>query len=140
MIFLLIILGGLIFALDEGIEKSIFAIEILSPIFVVTTAIMRFFHRNLCYKLIIDENDKIIKFYLMFNQRVIKTKFSNIKIVIDRNINCVFNGKKYKIMNHLLHDVVELLPEETEINFVGFFGRQLEKELIKSNRKLRKNS
>jgi hypothetical protein len=76
----------------------------------------------------------------MFNQGVFETKLSNIKIIIDRNINCVVNGRKFKIMNHLLHDVVSLLPEETEIEFVGFLGRQLEKELIMANRELRKKS
>jgi hypothetical protein len=140
MIILLVILGGLIFAIDKGGEKSILAIKIIAPIFIGTTAIMRFFHRNSCYKLIIDENDKRIKLFLMFNQGVFETKLSNIKIIIDRNINCVVNGRKFKIMNHLLHDVVSLLPEETEIEFVGFLGRQLEKELIMANRELRKKS
>lgn len=140
MIFLLVILGGLIFGIDKGGEKSILAIKIIAPIFIGTTAIMRFFHRNSCYKLIIDENNNIIQLFLMFNQGVFETKLSNIKIIIDRNINCVVNGRKFKIMNHHLHDVVALLPEETEIEFVGFFGRQLEKELIMANRELRKKS
>jgi hypothetical protein len=43
-------------------------------------------------------------------------------------------------MNHLLHDIVALLPEETEIEFIGFFGKKLEKELIKTDRELRKKS
>jgi hypothetical protein len=140
MIFLLIILGGLIFALDKGGEKSILAIKIIAPIFIGTTAIMRFFHRNSCYKLVIDDNDKIIQLFLMFNQGVFETKFSNIKVLVDRNINCVVNGRKFKIMNHLLHDIVALLPEETEIEFIGFFGKQLEKELIKTDREPRKKS
>lgn len=140
MVLLLVIIGGLIFTLDKGGQKSILAIKIIVPIFIGTTAIMRFFHRNSCYKLIIDDNNKIIKLYLMFNQGVFETDLSNIKVVIDRNINCVVNGRKFKIMNHLLHDVVALLPEETEIKFVGFFGRQLEKQLIKTDRRLRKKS
>jgi hypothetical protein len=140
MVLLLVILGGLIFALDKSGEKSIFAIKIISLIFIGTTAIMRFFHRNSCYKLTIDENDKIIKLYLMFNKGVFETKLSNIKVIIDRNINCVVNGRKFKIMNHLLHAFVALLPEETEIKFVGFFGRKFEKELIKYDRGLRKKS
>ena len=140
MIFLLFILGGLILVIDTGGDKSILAIKIIAPIFLSITAIMRFFHRNSCYKLVIDDNDKIIKLYLMFNKGVFKTKLSNIKLIIDRNINCVVNGKKFKIMNHLLNDVVALLPEETEIKFVGFFGRQLEKELIKIDREFRKKS
>ena len=138
LIFLLVIVGGLIFLLDRGGEKSILALKIIIPIFVGTTVIMRFFHRNSCYKLVIDNKDKIIKLYLMFNQGVFETNLSDIKVVINRNINCVVNGRKFKIMNHLLHDVVALLPEETEIKFVGFFGRQLEKELIKTDRRLRK--
>ena len=138
LIFLLVIVGGLIFLLDRGGEKSILALKIIIPIFVGTTVIMRFFHRNSCYKLVIDNNDKMIKLYLMFNQGVFETNLSDIKVVINRNINCVVNGRKFKIMNHLLHDVVALLPEETEIKFVGFFGRQLEKELIKTDRRLRK--
>ena len=140
MVLLLVIIGGLIFTLDKGGQKSILAIKIIVPIFIGTTAILRFFHRNSCYKLIIDDNNKIIKLYLMFNQGVFETDLSNIKVVIDRNINCVVNGRKFKIMNHLLHDVVALLPEETEIKFVGFFGRQLEKQLIKTDRRLRKKS
>jgi hypothetical protein len=76
----------------------------------------------------------------MFNKEIFETKLSNIKIIIDRNINIVVNGKKFKFMNHLLHDVVALLPEETEIKFVGFFGRQLEKELIKTDREFSKKS
>lgn len=140
MIFLLIILGGLIFALDKGGEKSILAIKIIAPIFLATTAIMRFLHRNSCYKLIINDNDNIIQLFLMFNQGIFETKLSNIKVIIDRNINCVANGRKFKIMNHLLHDIIALLPEETEIEFVGFLGRQLEKELIKTDRGLRKKS
>ena len=140
MILLLFILAGLIFVLGKGGGKSILAIKTIAPIFIGTTAIMRFFHRNSCYKLIIDDNNKIIKLYLMFNQGVFETKLSNIKVIIDRNVNCVINGKKFKIMNHLLHDIVYLLPEETEIKFVGFFGRQFEKELIKTDRGLRKRS
>jgi hypothetical protein len=140
MIFLLFLLGGLILALDKGGEKSILAIKIIAPIFIITTAIMRLFHRNSCYKLIIDDNAKIIQLYLMFNKEIFETKLSNIKIIIDRNINIVVNGKKFKFMNHLLHDVVALLPEETEIKFVGFFGRQLEKELIKTDREFSKKS
>jgi hypothetical protein len=139
MIFLLFIFGVLILVLDKGGEKSILAIKIIVPIFIGTTAFMRFFHRNLCYKLIIDDNDKIIQLYLMFNQGVYETELSNIKVIIDRNINCVVNGRKFKIINHLLHDFIALLPEETEIEFVGFFGRQLEKELIKTDRELKKN-
>jgi hypothetical protein len=137
MILLLVIIGGLLLTLDKGGEKSILAIKIIIPIFIGTTAIIRFFHRNSCYKLIIDDNNKIIKLYLMFNQGIFETELSNIKVVIDRNINCVVNGRKFKIMTHLLHDVVALLPEEMEIKFVGFFGRQLEKELIKTGRRLR---
>jgi len=34
----------------------------------------------------------------------------------------------------LEHDVVSVLPDSTEIKFVGFWGRQWEKELIKTNR------
>jgi hypothetical protein len=139
MIFFLVILGGLIFAIDKSGEKSILAIKTIAPIFIGTTAIMRFFHRNSCYKLIINENDKIIQFFLMFNQGVFETKLSNTKVIIDRNINCVVNGRKFKIMNHLLHDVVALLPEETEIEFAGFFGKQVEKELIKTDRELWKS-
>jgi hypothetical protein len=137
MILLLAIVGGLLFALDKGGEKAILAMKIIVPIFIGTTALMRYFHRNSCYKLIIDDNNKIIKLYLMFNQGVFETELGNVRIVIDRNINCVVNERKFKIMNHLLHDVVALLPEETEIKFVGFFGRQLERELIKTGRKLR---
>ena len=136
MIVLLVILGSLTIALDKGGEKSILAIKIIVPIFVGTTAIMRFFHRNSCYKLIINNKDNLIQFYLMFNQGVFETDLNAIKVVIDRNINCLVNGKKFKIMNYLLHDVVALLPEETEIKFVGFFGRQLEKELIKTDRRI----
>ena len=51
MIFLLFLLGGLVLALDKGGEKSILAIKIIAPIFIITTAIMRLFHRNSCYKL-----------------------------------------------------------------------------------------
>lgn len=140
MIILLIILGALFFALDKGGEKSILAIKIIAPIFIGTTAIMRFFHRNSCYKLIINDNDNIIQLFLMFNQGIFETKLSNIKVIIDRNINCVVNGRKFKIMNHLLHDIVALLPEETEIEFIGFLGKQLEKELIKTDQELRKKS
>ena len=140
IIFLLFLLGGLILALDKSGEKSILAIKIIAPIFIITTAIMRLFHRNSCYKLIVDDKTKKIQLYLMFNKEIFETKLSNIKVIIDRNINFVVNGKKFKFMNHLLHDVVALLPEETEIKFVGFFGRQLEKELIKTDREFRKKS
>jgi hypothetical protein len=140
MIFLLFLLGSLILALDKGGEKSILATKIIAPIFIITTAIMRLFHRNSCYKLIIDDNAKIIQLYLMFNKEIFETKLSNIKVIIDRNINFLVNGKKFKFMNHLLHDVIALLPEETEIKFVGFFGRQLEKELIKTDREFSKKS
>ena len=140
IIFLLFLLGGLILALDKSGEKSILAIKIIAPIFIITTAIMRLFHRNSCYKLIVDDKTKKIQLYLMFNKEIFETKLSNIKVIIDRNINFVVNGKKFKFMNHLLHDVVALLPEETEIKFVGFFGRQFEKELIKTDREFRKKS
>ena len=140
MFLLLFLLGGLIFAIDKGGEKSILAIKIIAPIFIITTAIMRLFHRNSCYKLIVDDKTKKIQLYLMFNKEIFETKLSNIKVIIDRNINFVVNGKKFKFMNHLLHDVVALLPEETEIKFVGFFGRQFEMELIKTDREFRKKS
>lgn len=138
MTFLLFILGGLILSLDAGGEKSILAIKLIVPIFIGTTAFMRFFHRNSCYKVIIDDNNKTIRLYLMFNQGVFKTKISNIKVVIDRSLNCVVDGKKFRIMIHHLQDFIALLPEETEVKFVGFFGRQLEKELINTGRGLRK--
>ena len=140
MIILLFLLGGLILALDKGSTKSILAIKIIAPVFISTTAMMSFFHRNSCYKLIIDDNVKIMQLYLMFNKEIFETNLSDIKVIIDRNINCVVNGKKFKIMNHLLHDFVALLPEETEIKFVGFFGRQLEKEFIKNDREFRRKS
>ena len=137
MTILLVTIGGLSLILDKGGEKFVLAIKILVPIFIGTTVIMRFFHRNSCYRVIIDNNDGIMKFFLMFNQGVVEAKMSDIKVVIDRNINCIVNERKFVIMNHLLHDLVALLPEKTEIKFVGFFGRQLEKELIKTNRRIR---
>ena len=137
MTIFLIAVGGLCLVIDNGGDKSVLASKILVPIFAVSTAIMRYFHRNSCYKVVIDNKRGFMKLFLMFNQGVVETKTSDIKIVVDRNINCLISERKIVILNLLLHDLISLLPEKTDIKFVGFFGKQLEKELIINNRKSR---
>ncbi len=129
MIISLITLGPLIFYLDNGGERSIIAMKILLPLFISVTAIMRFFHRNLCYRIVINKIKKRISFCLVFNQGIVTAKTSDVAIIIDRNVNLVVDGRKFVIMNNLLHDVVAILPNDTKIKFVGIWGKLWEKEL-----------
>lgn len=136
MVVLLAATGCLLFCFDNGGGKWILAMKILLPLSVITTATMRFFHRNSCYRMIMNNRNKTIKFYLMFNQNLIDVRMRDVKLVIDRNINFVVNRRKVvvMIMNCFLGDIVTLLPEETEIEFVGFWGRKLEEKLVKTGK------
>jgi len=137
MIISLIVLGCLIFYLDNSGERSIIAMKILLPLFISVTAVMRFFHRNLCYRIVINKTKKTISFCLVFNQGIVTAKTKNLEVIIDRNVNLVVDGRKFIIMNNLLHDVVAVLPNDTKIKFVGIWGKLWEKELNLTNRSLR---
>jgi hypothetical protein len=119
-------IGKLIWMLKKGLLACI-----------GTIILIRYFHRNTCYKVVIDNNKNIIRFYLMFDQGMVEAKSNDVKVVLDRNFNCVVNGRRFVLMNNLLHDVVALLPESTEIQFIGFFGRQWGKDLNRRNIQLR---
>jgi len=129
--------GCIVLYLERNIENLIWALIVVSPAFVGSVLLVRYFHRNTCYKVIIDTKREIATFYLMFNQGSVEVKTRSIKVVIDRHFNCIVDGRKFVLMNNLLHEVVALLPETTEIKFVGFFGRHWERELIRTGRKLR---
>lgn len=137
LLFFYIFTGFIFICVESKIEKVIWALEVVLPYYVGCFVLSRYFLRNSCYRVVIDNDQQIIRFYVMFNKGIVTVKMSDIKIVIGRNFNCVVNGKKFVLMNNLLHDVVALLPESTEIKFVGFWGRLWEKDLIKRNRKLR---
>jgi hypothetical protein len=129
-----IVTGCIIFYVEDNIEKVILAMKVLSLPLFGTTTLVRIFQRNTCYKVVIDTKREIAIFHLMFNQGIVEAKTRRIKVIIVRHFNCITDGRTFVLMNNLLHDVVALLPESTEIKFVGFFGRHWEKELIKTKR------
>lgn len=140
MSILLAICAVLIFSINEDLEKQMRAIKVIIICALSITAIMRFIHKNTCYKIIIDKSNNLINFYLMFNQIDKNIKTEDIKVLINRNINLIANNKKYVIWKESLHDIVSLLPANTEINFIGVFGKELENELINTNKRLKPGS
>lgn len=129
---LIFVTGCVTFVIDKNLDKLLWSLQIVSPVLFSITAIARFIHRNFCYRVVIDREHETISFYLMFNQGIFEAKINDIKVILDRHFNCMVNERKFVIQDNLLHSVVGLLPESTEIKFVGFFGRHWKKELIRT--------
>jgi hypothetical protein len=122
------------YMIEGDAEKTIRAIKILTPIVIICTALMRLSQRNSCYRVIIDENKKTISLFRTFTQEIITESLDNVKVKIDRYINLIVNGRTLFLDNRTFYKTAAYLPSNTEIEFIGFFGRSLEKEWIKHER------
>jgi len=132
----LVLVGFITFiAAGEQPQKFILAMRILVPIFVISTAFVRYVHREGCYKVTIDPKNDAIVFHRLFNRGIEPQNLFDITVSIDRNIYLIAKGRRYKIFNEFFYDVASQLPENIKIEFKGFFGRLFEKELIKTKRK-----
>lgn len=135
LLFFYFFTGVIFLCVEKNIEKIIWALEVMLPFEIGPFVLVRYFHRNSCYKVVIDNNQNIIKFYLMFNKGVVDAKMNDVKVLIDNHFNFELNGRRISLFyNYLIRDVIALLPESTEIKFVGFFGRWKEKELIREKK------
>ena len=126
----------LIIASIGGIDKVKQFAFIGLPVCIVSMFIAAIYHKNSCFKLVINSSTKEVTFHLMFTTKTVVADFDQISVEIGREIKLSVEGKNYRILSETLHDVVSYLPTNTKIIFKGFFGRQFEKELEKTNRPL----
>jgi hypothetical protein len=122
------------YMIEGNIEKTIRAIKVLAPVLIICTALMRFAHRNSCYKVIIDENKRTISLLRSFTQEMITDSIDNVKVIINRNINLIVDDRTLSVDNRTFYKTAAYLPRNTEITFQGFFGRSLEKEWVRHKR------
>ncbi len=136
MLILFLTLEGVTFSIDRDIELLLKPIVIVLPLFVAITALAQYLTSHHCYKVAIDKNRHVIKFYLMFNRGIVEKKIQDVKIVIDNNCKIIINGHFFVVFVEILHRLVSYLPEDTEISFVGFWGRFKENDWRRRNLKL----
>ena len=139
MIFFLVI-EVIVFFIEKDIGAIIKSTKIILPLLIANIVIARYFTRNYCYRVTIDKDNNTIKFYLMFNQGIIKEKITGVNVIIDNNCKIIINKKSFKVFAEMMHKIVAFLPEETEISYIGFFGRLKEKDWDRTNRKLKPGS
>ena len=126
----------LLSSINSDLEKLKYSVIISLPVCITIILFVMIYHRNSCYKLVINNATKEVTFHLMFTTKTVVADFDQISVEIGREIKLSVEGKNYRILSETLHDVVSYLPTNTKIIFKGFFGRQFEKELEKTNRPL----
>ena len=121
----------IIFSISDIIYALRFIIIVL-PICLTLILLASIYHKNSCYKLIINNISNEVHFYLMFNRGVFVEDSHDLRIEIGREIMVFSKDRNYKILSEILHDAVSYLPPDTKIMFKGFFGKQFKKELEKN--------
>jgi hypothetical protein len=129
-----------VFFIEKDLGAIIKSTKIILPLLIGNMVIARYFTRNYCYRVTIDKDNKTIIFYLMFNQGIIKEKINRVNVIIDKNCKIIINKKTFIVFAEMMHKIVAFLPENTEINYIGFFGRLKEKDWDKTNRTLKPGS
>ena len=123
-------------SINYNFDRMILTIFISLPVCILIILFVVIYHRRTCYKLVINRATKKVTFHLMFSKTAIVTSLDNISIQIGREIKIHINNESYRIFTETLHDVVSYLPINTEIVFLGFFGKQFQKELERKNKPL----
>jgi len=127
MIFLLVTNNLLCFLVSREIIWLIKPIPVCLPTASFFVALLWYFKSTFCYKVIIDKKRNKIKFYYMFNRGAIEKEIQNIKIVINKECNIIIDNMTFAVLPEIIHDIVAFLPQDTAIQYVGFFGRYNEK-------------
>ena len=140
MIIFFLTIEIIVFLVEKKFGAIIKSTIIILPILIGNMAIVRYFIRNYCYLVKIDKNNNTIKFYLMFNQGIIKEKIIDASVIIDKKCRIIINKKEFIVFAGMVHEIVALLPENTRIDYVGFFGRLKQKDWIRTNRSLKPGS
>ena len=138
-IFILFIISCIIvYIFERDFIELVRATSIIIPLLVINLLITRYFFKNFCYKIAINKPRKTITFYHFFKRGVKTEKLSNIKIIIHRNCDLIINENKYSIFPSIFHDIIDHLPETTEVQFTGIFGHYKKWEWKKRNKKISK--
>ena len=136
MIFFIMI-EAIVFLIQKDIGAIIKSAKIIFPLLIGNMVIARYFTRNYCYRVTIDKNNDTIIFNLMFNQGIVEEKINGVNVIIDKNCKIVTKNKTFIVYAEMMHKIIAFLPEDTEIDYVGFFGRLKKKDWEKTNRRLK---
>lgn len=118
---IILAIGYPILFFEPSVEIRTNFIAIFPLVMLTFTVLMRIVARNFCYRVEIDTLHRKIKYYLIFNQGVVESSLSNVKIRLNYYFTMVVNRRKFIAHGKYLHDIVDLLPEDTEIKFRRLF-------------------
>jgi hypothetical protein len=94
---------------------------------------LRFYCRNLCYRVEIDRLSEKIKFYRCFNKGVVEAPLHSVEFVFDKHFACYYAGERFTIFNEYMADIAEVLPPEMDIRFAkGLYARFMKKQVEKT--------
>ena len=136
-LFFFLALEFVVVCMENDFALVVKSTKLILPLLIANIIIARYFTKNYCYKVIIDKNNNTIEFYLMFNQGIIKERIAGVNIVVDRSCKIIISKRTFIVFAEMLHKIVPFLPEDTGINYVGFFGRLKKRDWDKTNRRLK---
>lgn len=121
----------------SNVKELLLYLKVFLPFSLGVYIFIRSFHNNACYKMDIDNRRKLITFYKMFNQEIYKGDIDEISIIIKRTINIMIGNNTFIISINMFNELLDEIPEATEIVFRGIFSKGVKNELNRKNERFK---